>query len=80
MSDGVVNLALLKLKNSDFVGTHHFGFIVDDTDAMRQRIEAKGGRFFLSLGDPSKHNFELKFKDPDGIIFDISTKGWLGTS
>jgi hypothetical protein len=25
-------------------------------------------------------NFERKFKDPDGIIFDISEKGWLGTT
>ncbi len=22
-------------------------------------------------------NFERKFKDPDGIVFDISEKGWL---
>ena len=89
LSDGVVNLALLKLKgnyggegadNSTFVGAHHFGFIVDDVEAMRARIEAAGGKFFFTLGDPEKHNFESKFKDPDGIIFDISKKGWLGSA
>lgn len=88
LSDGVVNLALLKLtgpygaegdQGGGFVGSHHFGFIVDDVEEMRKRIEAHGGRFFLSLGDPDKMNFELKFKDPDGIIFDISKKGWLGS-
>ena len=43
--------------------------------------EADGGTFFFDLGnDPDKHNFERKFKDPDGIIFDISRNGWLGTS
>lgn len=88
LSDGVVNLALLKLSgvygtggedSSELVGPHHFGFIVDDVDEMRKRIETHGGKFFFTLGDPDKKNFELKFKDPDGIIFDISKKGWLGS-
>ncbi len=86
LSDGVVNLALLKMNNGvpgsrgeGFVGSHHFGFIVDDTEEMGKRIEEHGGSFFFTLGDPEKHNFELKYKDPDGIIFDISGKGWLGT-
>ena len=35
---------------------------------------------FFDLGEGKEHvNFERKFKDPDGIIFDISEKGWLGT-
>ena len=92
MSDGVINLALLNFtgaagsKASDLkspkghVGAHHFGFQVDDIATMQARIEAAGGPFFFDLGDdPEKENFERKFKDPDGIIFDISRKGWLGT-
>jgi predicted enzyme related to lactoylglutathione lyase len=87
LSDGVVNLALLKyygekgsgLKNANtFVGAHHFGFQVDDLEAMQKRIEEAGGKFFFDLGKSSDDvNFERKFKDPDGIIFDISQKGWL---
>ena len=90
LSDGVVNLALLKyhgkkgsgLDNAaTFVGAHHFGFQVDDLKDAQKRIEAAGGTFFFDLGDDAeKENFERKFKDPDGIIFDISKKGWLGTS
>jgi len=83
LSDGVVNLALLKgapgSPMDGFVGSHHFGFIVEDTAAMREKIEQHGGAFFFTLGDPEKSNFELKFKDPDGIVFDISRKGWEGT-
>lgn len=89
LSDGTINLALLNyvgkrgsgLDNArDFVGAHHFGFQVDDIPAMQKRIEAAGGTFFFDLGDDQeKENFERKFKDPDGIIFDISRKGWLGT-
>jgi predicted enzyme related to lactoylglutathione lyase len=89
LSDGVVNLALLSYKNdasagranaTQFSGPHHFGFVVDDLEAAQSRIEAAGGTFFFKLGDDAERsNFELKFKDPEGIIFDISKKGWLGS-
>jgi catechol 2,3-dioxygenase-like lactoylglutathione lyase family enzyme len=89
MSDGVVNLALLHFTGEkgsgrtdmkDFVGAHHFGFIVDDIAETQKQVEAAGGTFFMDLGDNSeKDNFERKFKDPDGIIIDISKKGWTGS-
>jgi predicted enzyme related to lactoylglutathione lyase len=91
MSDGVINLALLNftgsagskasdLKNpGGFVGAHHFGFQVDDIAETQKRIEANGGKFFFDLGDERHGNFERKFKDPDGVIFDISKHGWQGT-
>ena len=89
LSDGVINLALLKYKGeagsglkdaAAFVGAHHFGFQVEDLDATRKQIEAAGGKFFFTLGKTKEEaNFEMKFKDPDGVIFDISEKGWLGT-
>lgn len=84
LSDGVVNLALLKgapgSPMDGYIGSHHFGFIVDDADAVGKKIEENGGRFFFTLGDPEKANFEEKYQDPDGIVFDISSKGWFGTS
>jgi len=90
LSDGVINLALLNYRGErgsglkdakNFVGAHHFGFQVESIPETQKRIEAAGGQFFFDLGeDPEKQNFERKFKDPDGIIFDISRKGWLGTS
>lgn len=88
LSDGVINLALLNYLGKrgsglddakNFVGTHHFGFQVDDIAATQKKIEAAGGKFFFDLGeDQEKENFERKFKDPDGIIFDISKRGWQG--
>ena len=90
LSDGTINLALLNyfgergsgLNNAkNFVGAHHFGFQVDDIAKAQERIEEAGGTFFFDLGnDQEKENFERKFKDPDGIIFDISKKGWLGAN
>jgi len=90
LSDGTINLALLNYFGKrgsglddakNFVGAHHFGFQVDDIAETQKRIEAAGGSFFFDLGkDQEKENFERKFKDPDGIIFDVSKKGWLGTN
>jgi predicted enzyme related to lactoylglutathione lyase len=91
MSDGVINLALLNFagkqgskasdlpEGSAYVGAHHFGFQVEDLAETQRRIEAAGGTFFFDLGDERHGNFERKFKDPDGVIFDISKKGWVGT-
>jgi predicted enzyme related to lactoylglutathione lyase len=89
MSDGEINLALLQyksetgsgLKNAgDFVGIHHFGFQCDDLPKQQQQIESAGGKFFFDLGDPDDDDFERKFKDPNGIIFDINWKGWSLTA
>jgi catechol 2,3-dioxygenase-like lactoylglutathione lyase family enzyme len=88
MSDGEINLALLQYKSEtgsglkkpgEFVGIHHFGFQCDDIEKQQKQIEAAGGKFFFDLGDPDDDDFERKFKDPNGIIFDINWKGWTLT-
>jgi lactoylglutathione lyase len=89
LSDGHVNLALLQYKGetgsglkdpNSFVGVHHFGFQVEDMEKQQKRIEEAGGKFFFDLGQPDDDDFERKFKDPNGIIFDINWKGWVLTS
>jgi catechol 2,3-dioxygenase-like lactoylglutathione lyase family enzyme len=87
LTDGIMNLAVLNYEKvnregaptADGVrGTHHFGFRVADLAASQERIEALGGKYCFDLGDPNGMNFERKFRDPEGIIFDISEKGWYG--
>jgi catechol 2,3-dioxygenase-like lactoylglutathione lyase family enzyme len=89
MSDGELNLALLQYKSevgsglknpSEFVGIHHFGFQCDDLEKQQKQIEKAGGKFFFDLGDPDDDDFERKFRDPNGIIFDVNWKGWALTS
>jgi predicted enzyme related to lactoylglutathione lyase len=90
LSDGVVNLALLNFsgsKGNDIkgdptkaIGANHFGFQVEDLVETQKRIEAAGGKFFFDLGSERHGNFERKFKDPDGVLFDISQNGWIGTN
>ncbi len=87
LSDGVINLTLLKFhsdeaagdeRGKDFVGLHHMGFIVDDLEAMSARIKANGGRFHRELKGGGGVDFERKFRDPNGVVFDISHHGWVG--
>jgi len=87
LTDGVVNLTLLHFhtdqaagdeRGKDFVGLHHMGFIVDDLEGMSEKIERNGGRFHRELAGGGGVDFERKFRDPNGIIFDISHKGWIG--
>ena len=83
MSDGEVNLALLQYKSEvgsgvpkGWVGIHHFGFQCDDLPAQQKKVEQAGGEFFYDLGAPEDEGFERKFKDPNGIVFDLNWKGW----
>jgi predicted enzyme related to lactoylglutathione lyase len=83
MSDGEINLALLQYKSevgsgvpAGWVGIHHFGFQCDDLPKQQKQIEKAGGKFFFDLGEPEDEGFERKFKDPNGIVFDINWKGW----
>lgn len=90
LSDGVISLALLNYKTDeaagkergkDYVGVHHVGFWVDDLDDMEKTIETGGGTFFLDLPEEKDSlYYEKKYRDPDGIIFDISHNGWVGAS
>ena len=83
MGDGEVNLALLQYESEEgsgvpagYVGIHHFGFQCGDLPAQQKQVEAAGGEFFFDLGEPEDDGFERKFKDPNGIVFDLNWKGW----
>ncbi len=85
LSDGVMNLTLLHfpegtvggINGPDWAGLHHFGMLVEDKTAAAGRIEANGGRFFMELpGGYPGVEAETKFKDPNGVVFDISEHEW----
>ena len=86
LSDGTVCLALLKYKADEWAGMdkdikaiNHIGFWVEDLDKEEEKIKKAGGTFFkeLPLAKESLY-YEKKFRDPNGIIFDISHNGWVG--
>lgn len=87
LTDGVMNLAVLSYASVNRpgsptadgrLGIHHFGFRVDDMKGTEALINASGGQYCFDFGDPKGMNFERKFTDPEGILFDISEKGWFG--
>ena len=82
VSDGTVTLALLQYKadewagrNKDDIAINHIGFWVDDLEEQSDLIKKNGGTFFkeLPLSKDSLY-YEMKFLDPNGIIFDVSHK------
>lgn len=90
LSDGVVNLALLNYKTDeaagaergrDWHGIHHIGFWVDDVATTRRQIEEAGGRYYMGEV-PVKSNifYEVKFRDPNGVVLDVTAAGWGGAS
>ena len=78
MSDGTINVALLKQTENEKVGIYHFGMWVDDLDAAEKKVVEAGGTYLE--GRPTSPNsfYEAKYKDPLGIVFDLTHKGWIG--
>jgi len=89
LSDGVVNLALLNYKTVeaagkergvDYVGIHHIGFWVDDVNKTRKAIEAQGGRYWMGEAVEGGGFYEVKYRDPNGVVVDITENGWGGAA
>lgn len=91
LSDGHVNLAILKFKSDDpattegalrYTGIHHFGVEIEDMAQAQAQIEKAGAvhRPYPGTEEMAKRgNVEVKFTGPDGVTIDLSEHGWLGT-
>jgi methylmalonyl-CoA/ethylmalonyl-CoA epimerase len=96
ISDGVITVALLDYKTDhwagyvegedergkDFVGLHHIGFWVDDLEEAEAKIESAGGKYFMGRPEKDEPNtfYEMKFRDPNGVIVDATHLGWRGAT
>jgi catechol 2,3-dioxygenase-like lactoylglutathione lyase family enzyme len=87
LSDGTVNLALLEYKSDemagewrgkDYVGLHHIGFWVDDAKAAREAVEGAGGKYWMGEAVEGGGFYEIKYRDPNGVVVDITANGWGG--
>lgn len=84
LSDGVVSLAILHLRSndnapdergSDFTGIHHLGFLVNDMDEACASVEAAGGSYHGQVKNVGQGpDYERKYRDPNGVVFDIATE------
>jgi lactoylglutathione lyase len=78
VTDGTVNVALLKQEGAEKVGLYHFGMWVDDLAAAEDQAQAAGATYLA--GRPTSPNsfYECKYRDPDGVVFDLTHTGWVG--
>lgn len=79
VSDGTINVALLKIETKDEkVGIYHFGMWVDDLAEAEGKATAAGATYLN--GRPTSPNsfYECKYRDPNGIVFDLTHNGWTG--
>ena len=79
MSDGTVNVALLKREgDNEQLGLYHFGMWVDDLDQAEKKVVDAGGTYLEGRPTSPNSYYEAKYKDPIGVVFDLTHKGWAG--
>jgi methylmalonyl-CoA/ethylmalonyl-CoA epimerase len=88
MTDGVMNVALLRFKDEPvpgfetqpgYQGIIHFGMWVDSVDESAARITEAGGTYMTGRKEKSPDvYYEVKYKTPEGFVFDITESGWKG--
>jgi lactoylglutathione lyase len=87
VTDGTINVALLKFPGDvpgfppgkPHYGIVHFGMWVDDLDAAARKVVAAGGSYCTGRVDDNPNTYyEVKYKDPDGVVFDLTHSGWKG--
>lgn len=85
LSDGTINLTLMPSSDligderEGYVGLHHLGFVVDNTEGSEQKLSDNGGRIVDTPKDYVGVNAERKYWDPNGVMVDISETYWIGS-
>lgn len=94
LSDGYINLAILKSIDqggeesprdvAGYAGIDHLGFIVEDMDEIKEKLEAEGARPMNMRIDVSgghagdgRGYYEEKYRGPDEQVIDVSGSGWI---
>jgi catechol 2,3-dioxygenase-like lactoylglutathione lyase family enzyme len=88
LTDGLMNVSLVKAEpgtlNADPKGLNHLGFIVDDVESATALAARQGAVPLLSEEEQGAAriggaSWEMKMRTPDGVKFDLSTRGWPGS-
>ena len=86
MTDGTINVALLAkngkvpgLGVEPYYGVMRFGMWVDDLAQAEEQVKSAGAVHFQGRAPNTPNSYyEVKYRDPDGIVFDITASGWKG--
>jgi catechol 2,3-dioxygenase-like lactoylglutathione lyase family enzyme len=86
LSDGIINVALIKMNDPTFPNYHprglnHIGFVVKDLDEAIDRAEKAGATATVDRNHRQAcATWEMKMVAPSGVAFDLSDHGWPGVS
>ncbi len=61
-------------------GLHHIGFLVENTDAVRRKLQDRGAPARNQRPLNANMFFEEKFTAAGDVIVDISENPWLGVA
>lgn len=79
VSDGTINVALLKIENEkEKIGLYHFGVWVDNLVEAEKKVAEAGATYVGGRPTSLLSFYECKYQDPDGIVFDLTHNGWVG--
>jgi catechol 2,3-dioxygenase-like lactoylglutathione lyase family enzyme len=75
-------------RGKEWSGIHHIGFEVEDLEEIARKLEAAGASprddinqvLGIGMGGSRHGNAEVRYSGPDGVMFDVSQTGWVGTS
>ena len=75
LSDGYLNLAIIQKRDQYKEGLYHFGFEVENIDALRSAFKELGAASDVEKR-PANREAEYRVHDPDGNAIDLSQHGW----
>ena len=86
VSDDIISLARLKYNADKLAGMDkhakcikHTDFWADNFEKQSEKLKKSGGKYFHELSREKKSlYYEMKFRDPNGVIFDITNNRWVG--
>jgi methylmalonyl-CoA/ethylmalonyl-CoA epimerase len=88
MTDGIMNVALLNFGDEPIAGFEdqkgvtgliHFGMWVDSVEQIDKAITAAGGAYVTGRKETGPNvYYEVKYRTPEGIVFDVTESGWKG--
>ena len=87
-SKNIFNVALLNFGDEPVAGMEdqknplgliHFGMWVDSVEDVDKKITAAGGSYVTGRKETNPNvYYEVKYKTPEGIVFDVTESGWKG--
>jgi catechol 2,3-dioxygenase-like lactoylglutathione lyase family enzyme len=75
LSDGYINVAIIKKRPHYKEGLYHFGIEVDNIEALKPLCSELGATSEIQKRPPNREA-EYRVADPDGNQIDLSQHGW----